>query len=43
MRHPYRTLRVVLDEAEYRRLVAARDPDLDPDDLGGYFPAYRAE
>ena len=43
VRHPYRTLRVVLDEAEYRRLVAACDPDLDPDDLGGYFPAYRAE
>ena len=43
VRHPYRTLRVVLDEAEYRRLVAACDPDLDPDDLGGYFPAYRAQ
>ncbi len=43
VRHPYRTLRVVLDEAEHRRLVAARDPGLNPDDLGGYFPAYRAE
>jgi len=43
VRHPYRTLRIVLDEAEYRRLVAVRDPSLDPDDLGGYFPAYRTE
>jgi hypothetical protein len=41
LRHPYRTLRVVLDEVEYRRLVAARDPAVDPDDLGGYFPPYR--
>jgi hypothetical protein len=41
LRHPYRTLRVVLDEVEYRRLVAARDPALGPDELGGYFPPYR--
>ena len=26
LRHPFRTLRVVLDEAEYRRLVASREP-----------------
>jgi hypothetical protein len=43
MRHPYRTLRVVLDEAKHRRLVAARDPGLNPDDPSGCVPAYRAE
>lgn len=42
VRHPYRTLRVVLDQAEYRRLVGARDPGADSEDLTGYFPAYRA-
>lgn len=41
-RTPFETLRIVLDELEYRRLVLARDPNLDPDDRGGYFPAYRA-
>jgi hypothetical protein len=40
-RHVFRTLRVVVDEAEYARLVAARDPELDPADLDGFFPRYR--
>lgn len=42
-RHPYHTLRVVLDEEEYGNLAAARDPTLDPGDLTGYFPAYRTD
>ena len=40
-REPYRTFRVVVDEAEYARLVAAKHPHLDPSDLSGSFPAYR--
>ena len=40
-REPYRTLRVVVDEAAYARLVAAKHPDLDPSDLSRSFPAYR--
>jgi hypothetical protein len=40
-RHAFRTLRVVIDAAEYARLVAARDPALDPADLDGFFPLYR--
>jgi RimJ/RimL family protein N-acetyltransferase len=40
-RYPFHTLRVVIDEQEYRRLVSARDPALDPDEPGGFFPAYR--
>ena len=42
-RHPFHTLRAVIDEPEYHRLVKARDPSLDPDMLGGFFPAYRVE
>lgn len=40
-RHDFSTLRIVVEDAEYRRLVAARDPGLDPADLTGFFPAYR--
>ncbi len=41
LRHPFRTMRLVIDEREYRRRVAAHDATLDPDDTRGYFPAYR--
>jgi len=41
-RHPFRTLRVVIDEGEYRRLVTARNPSLNPEMLGDFFPRYRA-
>jgi hypothetical protein len=41
LRHPFRTLRVVLDEAEYARLVAARDPTLDLGRQTDFFPLYR--
>ncbi len=40
-RHSFRTLRVVARAEDYSRLVAARDPGLDPLDLTGAFPAYR--
>ena len=41
-RHVFHTLRVVVDEAEYERLVLAGDPSGgDPTDLGGFFPLYR--
>jgi len=32
---------VRIDEREYGRLVAARDPLLDPDARSGFFPLYR--
>jgi len=41
LRHPFATLRMVTDEREYGRLVAARDPQLDPDARSGFFPLYR--
>jgi hypothetical protein len=41
LRRPYHTLRVVIMEDEYRRLVAHRSPSLDPADLAGHFPLYR--
>jgi hypothetical protein len=41
LRHPFSTLRVVVDRQEYRRLVAALDPLLDEDDRSGFFPLYR--
>jgi hypothetical protein len=41
VRSPFHTLRVVVRESEYRRLVVARDPQVDPFDLSGFFPAYR--
>ncbi|MGH2464444.1 MAG: GNAT family N-acetyltransferase [Candidatus Limnocylindrales bacterium] len=40
-RHAFNTLRMVINEREYSRLVAARHPDLDPSMRDGYFPAYR--
>jgi hypothetical protein len=40
-RLPFRTLRVVARADDYSRLVAARDPGLDPLDLTGSFPTYR--
>jgi CelD/BcsL family acetyltransferase involved in cellulose biosynthesis len=42
LRHPFRTMRVVIDGPEYGRLVAARDPSMDPGNLGGFFPSYRS-
>lgn len=42
LRHRFVTLRMVLDEDEYRRRVRFHDPALDPGDASGYFPAYRA-
>jgi Acetyltransferases len=41
LRREFATLRMVIDETEYRRLVAVRDPLLDPGARGGFFPLYR--
>ncbi len=41
-RHPFSTLRMILDWASYRRLVRGRDPDLDPADRRAFFPLYRS-
>ncbi len=41
LRHTFTTLRMVIDEREYGRLVAARDAHLDPEARSGYFPLYR--
>jgi lipid II:glycine glycyltransferase (peptidoglycan interpeptide bridge formation enzyme) len=41
LRHTFTTLRMVIDEREYGRLVSARDPRLDPSARGDYFPLYR--
>ena len=43
LRHAFSTLRMVVDEVEYGRLVAARDPDLDPRVRSEFFPLYRQE
>jgi CelD/BcsL family acetyltransferase involved in cellulose biosynthesis len=40
-RHRFSTMRAVLDEPAYERLVAARDPHLDPASRDGFFPLYR--
>ena len=40
-RHVFRTLRVVVDEAEYGRLATAAGEAEDVADLGGFFPLYR--
>ena len=42
-RHTFHTWRVIIDAAEYRRLVTAHDPTVDPAILGGFFPLYRSE
>jgi hypothetical protein len=41
LRHTFATLRIVIDEQEYGRLVAARDACLDPRARNGFFPLYR--
>jgi len=41
LRHTFATLRAVIDEQEYGRLVAARDPHLDPRARRDFFPQYR--
>ncbi len=41
LRFPYRTLRLVVDEAEYARLSREHDPSWDGSPVGGFFPAYR--
>jgi Acetyltransferase (GNAT) domain len=43
LRHPFHTLRMVVLEEEYRRLVARYHPSWDPEDLRGYFPSYRRD
>jgi hypothetical protein len=42
IRHPFSTLRVVIDEQEYRRLVTIHGGGLDPRSRTGFFPAYRS-
>jgi hypothetical protein len=37
----FATLRMVIDEKEYGRLVEARSPQLDPRVRNGFFPLYR--
>jgi hypothetical protein len=41
LRFPFHTLRMVVIEDEYTRLVAAHDPAWDPKLLSRFFPAYR--
>jgi lipid II:glycine glycyltransferase (peptidoglycan interpeptide bridge formation enzyme) len=41
LRHTFVTLRAVIDQQEYDRLVAARGPRLDPSLVTDFFPAYR--
>ena len=41
LRRAFRTLRFVILEREYARLVAARNASLDPAVLAGFFPLYR--
>ena len=41
LRNTFSTLRVVVDERDYGRLVAARDSRLDPSSRTGFFPLYR--
>jgi hypothetical protein len=40
-RHPFFTLRMVVDEPAYQELLAERHGLLAPDDLTGFFPGYR--
>jgi hypothetical protein len=39
--HPFYTWRIVADDDMYARLSASHDPDIDPTDHEGFFPAYR--
>jgi lipid II:glycine glycyltransferase (peptidoglycan interpeptide bridge formation enzyme) len=41
LRRPFFSLRMVVREAEYRRLTSTTHPDLDPGDMTGSFPVYR--
>lgn len=41
VRHPFWTLRIVVDEPRYRDLVAALDPARDPLVADAFFPIYR--
>ncbi len=41
LRHPFSTLRMVIDEQEYRRLVVTRDALVDPEARTDFFPLYR--
>ena len=43
LRHPYRTMRAVLDDDEYARLSAARAPGVPMGQAGDFFPRYRLE
>lgn len=43
LRRPFWTLRIVVDEPRYRRLVLDHDASLDPDVRDGFFPLYRHE
>jgi hypothetical protein len=43
LRTSFATLRVVIDEPEYTRLVAARGPHLDPGARTSFFPQYRRD
>jgi CelD/BcsL family acetyltransferase involved in cellulose biosynthesis len=40
-RHRFRTLRMVVNTAEYHRLLLEHSPSADPNRVDGYFPAYR--
>jgi hypothetical protein len=42
IRQPFHTLRAVIDADRYAEVIRAADPDMDPDDLSGFFPPYRA-
>jgi hypothetical protein len=40
-RTPFYTLRITTDPDRYRALSKAKHPELDPSELGGFFPLYR--
>jgi hypothetical protein len=40
-RHPFHTWRLVTDPVAYRKVVAARRPSANPEDLAATFPPYR--
>jgi hypothetical protein len=41
VRQPFHTLRAVIDHDRYAEVVHASHPDMDPEDLSGFFPPYR--